>query len=48
MNKRPGLMLAAVIGLGFLLSYALALASEPQSVWLWCDVMGACPGGDGA
>lgn len=32
----------AIIALGVLASYGLALAGEPQSQWLWCDVLKQC------
>jgi len=32
------LLFVATIGL----SYALAHAGEPQSVWVWCSVLAAC------
>ena len=34
---------AAGLCVAFALSYGLARAGEPQSVWLWCVVLGACP-----
>jgi hypothetical protein len=32
--------IAGVIGGCGIVSVALALAGEPQSAWLWCDVIG--------
>jgi len=36
-------MLSWVIVLG-VLTYGMALIGEPQSVWLWCDLIGHCAG----
>jgi hypothetical protein len=33
---------AGIVLIGIALSYALARAGEPQSVWLWCSVFHAC------
>lgn len=41
MSDRARWVLAiAILPLGALASYGLALAGEPQSLWLWRDVLG--------
>ncbi|NWN92255.1 hypothetical protein HLV39_12205 [Marinobacter adhaerens] len=40
------LMIACAIVLASGVSYGLATMGEPQSVWLWCDLVGQCPGGE--
>jgi len=39
-------VVAWVIVLG-LLTYGMASIGEPQSAWLWCEIIGTCPGGEG-
>lgn len=34
---------AGVIAATLALSYGFAALGEPQSVWLWCDMIGVCP-----
>jgi hypothetical protein len=36
------LYLVVIVPLALGASYLLALAGEPQSVWLWCRVLRAC------
>lgn len=43
MSKRQAVILLGVLVLAVVLSYGLALAGEPQSVWLWGDVLGVLP-----
>lgn len=38
-------MLSWVIVFG-LSTYSMASIGEPQSVWLWCEIIGICPGGE--
>lgn len=41
MNDRLRVALvAAIVACGIAASYAIALAGEPQSVWLWRTVLG--------
>lgn len=42
MRKVRWFLFGAIIILALMASYGLALAGEPQSEWLWCDVIGAC------
>ncbi len=49
MTKNTAITLAMVSGamaLAVWASYSLAAIGEPQSLWLWCDVIGLCPGGE--
>jgi len=39
-------MTAGAFALAALATYGLAIIGEPQSAWLWCDLIGLCPGGD--
>lgn len=37
-------MTAWAFALAALATYGLASMGEPQSAWLWCDVIHICPG----
>lgn len=46
--KEAALFLACIAGaliITGLLTYGMASIGEPQSSWLWCDIIGICPGG---
>lgn len=36
------LVAIAMFAVAMGLSYALAVAGEPQSHWIWCSVLGLC------
>lgn len=37
------LLLAATTAIGLWSSYGMARLGEPQSKWIWCDLLDACP-----
>lgn len=47
MKPRDYLIIILILATATVVSYGLALAGEPQSVWLWygipwCGILGAC------
>ena len=42
MNPINTVFAVAMLMAAIMLSYAFAVAGEPQSAWLWCHVMGLC------
>ena len=39
-GNSPIIFIALAVAFGSLLSYLLALAGDPRSVWLWRDLLG--------
>jgi len=42
MTPLQQLGLVGIAGVGVAMSYGFALLGEPQAMWLWCQMLGAC------